>query len=81
MHIRQTDVFARLGGDEFGIVMYGARVDDAKRLLHTVLEALADWPFEWDDRVFAVGASIGVVPVSSESGSVDRVLAAADSAC
>lgn len=80
-HIRGTDLFARLGGDEFGIVMHGAAVEDAKRLLATIHDALADWRFEWGDRVFSVGASIGVVEIGPDSGSVDRIMAAADTAC
>ena len=80
-HVRETDLFARLGGDEFAIVMHGTGVEDAKRLLHTILETLADWRFEWGDRVFSIGASVGVVGIGPDSGSVDQILAAADTAC
>jgi len=80
-HVRTTDLFARLGGDEFAIVMHGVTVDEAKRLLHSVFEALAGWRFQWDGRVFSVGASIGVVGIGPETGSVDELLAAADTAC
>jgi EAL domain-containing protein (putative c-di-GMP-specific phosphodiesterase class I) len=37
--------------------------------------------FVWDDRSFRVGASIGLVPITDNSGTMSDVLSAADSAC
>ena len=35
----------------------------------------------WHDRVFNIGVSIGLIEIGREAGSVEQLLAAADSAC
>jgi EAL domain-containing protein (putative c-di-GMP-specific phosphodiesterase class I) len=35
----------------------------------------------WKDKIFNVGVSVGLVEIARESGSIDEMLAAADSAC
>jgi EAL domain-containing protein (putative c-di-GMP-specific phosphodiesterase class I) len=37
--------------------------------------------FTWEDRVFRLGASIGVVPITADNEDVASILSAADSAC
>ena len=75
------DTLARLGGDEFGILFTDCTVDDARRQARTLLDAVRQYRFLWEDRVFEVGASIGIVPVVGEGGNLAELLSAADSAC
>ncbi len=79
--IRPNDILARLGGDEFGILLEDADLDRARRIADEVCLAVRSFRFAWQDRVFQVGISIGLVPISV--GPLDRVqlLAAADAAC
>ena len=42
---------------------------------------MAEHRFVWRDRIHTVGASIGLVELARDSGSVEEILAAADSAC
>jgi diguanylate cyclase (GGDEF)-like protein/PAS domain S-box-containing protein len=79
--IRNEDVLARLGGDEFGLILLDLELDEARDRALQVLESLNDVRFVWDDRVFQVGASIGIVPVGQTSDSLEALLAAADAAC
>jgi EAL domain-containing protein (putative c-di-GMP-specific phosphodiesterase class I) len=42
---------------------------------------VADYRFVWKDKIFNIGISIGLVEISHVSGTVQDVMAAADSAC
>jgi EAL domain-containing protein (putative c-di-GMP-specific phosphodiesterase class I) len=44
-------------------------------------EAVRNFRFTWEDRVFRLGASIGVVPISADNEDFASILSAADSAC
>jgi GGDEF domain-containing protein len=46
-----------------------------------MLQRVRDYRFEWQDRVFEIGASIGVVMIDDTSGSLEDVLRKADAAC
>jgi len=75
------DTLARLGGDEFGILLTECTLEDATRKARTLLDAVRQYRFLWEDRIFEVGASIGIVPVAGSGGSLAALLSAADSAC
>ena len=79
--LREADTIARLGGDEFGILLESAPLDVAQRIAEDLLQIVKDFRFVWEDKNFEIGASIGVVPVTSESVSVTEVLREADAAC
>ncbi len=79
--VRETDSLGRLGGDEFGVLLQGCPMDKAKAIAEGLRQIVRDFRFAWQERVFEVGASIGLVPITSESGSLTEVLSAADSAC
>ncbi len=58
--LRAEDTVARLGGDEFVVVLEGfASVDDISTIATKILQALAD-PFNLEDEVLFIGASIGI---------------------
>jgi diguanylate cyclase (GGDEF)-like protein/PAS domain S-box-containing protein len=79
--VRWRDTLARLGGDEFGILLESCSLDEAMRTAEALREAVRNFKFTWEERTFRLGASIGVVPISSENVDVASVLSAADSAC
>ena len=79
--VRKRDTLARLGGDEFGVLMEHCTLAQARRIANKVRKAVADFRFIWEDRVFLLGVSIGVVAVTDTSESVSNLLSAADSAC
>ena len=79
--IPENDTLARLGGDEFGILFADCSMEQASSLAQNVLDAVRQYRFQWQDRVFDVGASVGIVPVSGGSGNLSELLSAADSAC
>src|SRR5437773_2401171 len=79
--VRWRDTLSRLGGDEFGILLESCSLDEAMRTAETLREGVRNFRFTWEDRVFRLGASIGVVPITSENEDVASILSAADSAC
>jgi diguanylate cyclase (GGDEF)-like protein/PAS domain S-box-containing protein len=79
--VRDSDTVGRLGGDEFGLLLMGCPLDKARQIADDVCRKVADHRFVWRDRIFNVGASIGLVEISKEAASIEEVLAAADSAC
>lgn len=79
--LRDSDTVARLGGDEFGMLLIGCPLDKARQIADDLCRKIADFRFVWKDRVFQIGASIGIVELARESSSVEDSLAAADSAC
>ncbi|GMQ88884.1 MAG: hypothetical protein BMS9Abin09_0324 [Gammaproteobacteria bacterium] len=79
--IRSHDTLARLGGDEFGVLLEYCAPEYTVKVANTLLNAVQDFRFVWEDKNFVVGASIGVVIIDENSTSITKVLSAADSAC
>ena len=79
--VRESDMLARLGGDEFGLVLTQCDIDHAQRVADAIHTALEGFKFTWDDRVFRVGASIGVLEFRPGEASLTDLLRAADLAC
>jgi diguanylate cyclase (GGDEF)-like protein/PAS domain S-box-containing protein len=79
--VRDSDTVARVGGDEFAMLLAGCPLDKARQIADDVCSAVAEHKFNWQDRSFDIGVSIGLVEVSKDSGSAESVLSAADSAC
>jgi diguanylate cyclase (GGDEF)-like protein/PAS domain S-box-containing protein len=79
--VRDSDTVARLGGDEFGMLLVGCPLDKARQIADDVCRSIAQYRFGWHDRVFNVGVSIGLIEIGREAGTVEQLLAAADSAC
>ncbi len=79
--IRETDTIARLGGDEFGVLFQHCGVDVAKRIAESLLARVKESRFVWKDLAFDVGASIGLVAITSRDHSIAEIMSAADVAC
>jgi diguanylate cyclase (GGDEF)-like protein/PAS domain S-box-containing protein len=79
--VRDSDTVGRVGGDEFGMLLVGCPLEKARQIADDVCRAVNDFRFVWKDRIFNVGVSIGLVEIARESGTMEEVMAAADSAC
>ncbi len=80
-HVRGSDVLARLGGDEFAVLLEGCPPQKAQQIAEAMRQAVHNFQFLWEEKGFTVGISIGLVPISADSGTLTDVLAAADAAC
>jgi diguanylate cyclase (GGDEF)-like protein/PAS domain S-box-containing protein len=79
--VRDSDTVARIGGDEFGMLLIGCPLEKAQQIADDFCRSVNDYRFVWRDKIFNIGVSIGIVEISRESGTLDELLAAADSAC
>ena len=79
--VRDSDTVARLGGDEFALLLVGCPLKKGRQIADDLTRTLNDHRFVWKDRIHNIGASIGLVELARDSGSMEQALAAADSAC
>jgi diguanylate cyclase (GGDEF)-like protein len=79
--VRDSDTVGRLGGDEFGLLLTGCPLEKARQIADDVVQKVNDYRFVWKDKIFTIGVSVGLVEVSGESGALEEVISAADSAC
>jgi len=71
----------RVGSDQFIILLKGQSIDEVKSYAGMLLDNIACTRFEWSDMSYDVTASIGIVPVTSLSGSAESILSDAYLAC
>lgn len=79
--VRTTDVLARMGGDEFAVLLHACPVEQALRIANAIRQDVSNFRFVWREKVFHVGASIGLVVLSDPAASAEEVMEQADSAC
>lgn len=80
-NLRNTDILARLGGDEFGLILVDCNQDTALSIANKLVQSMKEFRFTWNDRIFTVGISIGLLPIDASSGELKDVIAMADAAC
>ena len=78
---RASDTLARLGGDEFALLLEGCPLDKAIEITADLIDAVQQFHFYWEDKVFTIGVSIGLVPVQGRFIDFTELLSAADAAC
>ncbi|MFH8135022.1 diguanylate cyclase [Pantoea osteomyelitidis] len=79
--LRSSDFLARLGGDEFGLLMPGCDIDQAGNVVQRIVEAVNSYRFQWQGRLYQVGASAGLTQIDAQNCQSSDVLSQADIAC
>jgi len=79
--LRSGDIVARLGGDEFGILLEHCQVGQAIQIADKIRQKIKDYRFNWDDKVFEIGVSIGIVGVTKDNADLTTLMSSADVAC
>lgn len=79
--VMHKGIFARLGGDEFGVLLEGDQAQVAYLLSTKLLNVVQEFRFLWDNRMFTLGVSIGLVPWSKDIQTAEQLLSMADAAC
>jgi len=79
--VRDSDTVGRVGGDEFGMLLVGCPLEKARQIADDVCRSVGEHRFVWRDKIFNIGVSVGLVEISRESGTLEELLTAADSAC
>ncbi|HEV7277564.1 MAG TPA: EAL domain-containing protein [Devosiaceae bacterium] len=78
--VRDTDTVARFGGDEFAVVQLDPDQPAAARSLADRIVELLSTPFQIDEHVVSIGASVGVAIAPADGDSAERLLQNADMA-
>ena len=79
--LRDEELLARIGGDEFAVLIENCGVDYAHAAATRMRDAVQGWQFEWGEKNFQVGVSVGVVAITKFSQSLSAIFSEADSAC
>ncbi|WP_445220248.1 GGDEF domain-containing protein [Bradyrhizobium sp. Pa8] len=75
------DLVARLGGDEFGLILPQCSPSTTVDIAERLRRSLELFIFAWDDRCFAVTASIGVACIADGNTTLEDAMRRADAAC
>jgi diguanylate cyclase (GGDEF)-like protein len=78
--LARTDFFARLGGDKFAVVSEDQNEEGGMALARQIHKHIADFEFQWEERVFRLAASIAVVRIQRDIVSFDQLMLMADEA-
>ncbi len=80
-HIRNRDVLGRLGGDEFGLLLENCTLDKALEICEGLVASIKQYNFDWNQRRYHVGVSIGLVAVTEQTNNIEQLMTEADLAC
>ncbi|MDH5712170.1 MAG: EAL domain-containing protein, partial [Gammaproteobacteria bacterium] len=79
--IRDHDTLGRLGGDEFGLLLESCSLEKAIEISEGIVNLVRNYKFNWKDRIFQIGASIGLVYINRDSKDITTLMSEADIAC
>ncbi len=79
--VRHNDLIARLGGDEFGIILVNCPIKQAVLIAENIKNTIKQYQCTWEQHVFDIGVSVGLVPVVSADCSPAEIMINADTAC
>ena len=79
--LRESDHIARLGGDEFGVLLENCRSEEAVDVAEKLRRTVADFTFVWEQNVYSLGVSIGIVHFDHGRLTREEILSCADEAC
>ncbi len=81
-HIRKdTDILSRVGGDEFALILKNCSAEKARSISENICRDIKNYRFNWDNKVFSIGVSIGIVQLDKNTGVIQDVISTVDSAC
>ena len=80
--VRSADILARIGGDEFALLLNGCDVDKAYQVIESLRDAVQDYQFNYEGKLFKIGASFGLTKISvHQTLTISELFATVDSAC
>ncbi|MDQ3186031.1 MAG: EAL domain-containing protein [Pseudomonadota bacterium] len=79
--LRKNDTLARLGGDEFGLLLEDCSTEPALRVAELMKQTVREFHFVWQNKVFPLGVSIGLVTFADGEETLADILRMADAAC
>jgi len=80
-HVNSSEILSRLGGDEFGIIKLNCTLAQVVSKTNEILKLIDEFHFSWDNKLFTVSASIGIVIIDKYTISHVEAQKNADIAC
>jgi diguanylate cyclase (GGDEF)-like protein len=78
---KKEDILARIGGDEFALLLGDCSLESAVRVVERIRKKIEAYRFSWDDKIFTIGVTAGIVAITDDGATNQEVLSAADTAC
>jgi diguanylate cyclase (GGDEF)-like protein len=78
--VQSPNIVARIAGDEFLFILKDTDTQSARNFAAEIKESVQEHRFKWDNKVYTVGASIGIVAVDEATENTATIINAADSA-
>jgi diguanylate cyclase (GGDEF)-like protein len=79
--LREEEMLARIGGDEFAVLLENVSAEYANETATKLRDAVQSWQFQWTEKAFQVGVSVGVVAITRLTPGLAAVMSEADTAC
>ncbi len=76
-----NSILSRMGGDEFAILLKDCTENDAIKITKSIVNALGENTFNWDNMSICITCSVGVRLIDHTAESTQMVHAQADTAC
>ncbi|MDO6566621.1 EAL domain-containing protein [Alteromonas sp. 1_MG-2023] len=74
-------MLARISGDEFAVIFENQPEEATYLQAVQLLNAVQAYRFSWENRIFSLGVSIGMVVCSEPNGTAEQYICMADAAC
>jgi diguanylate cyclase (GGDEF)-like protein len=74
-------VLSRLGGDEFGLLVERCDKPEGLTLVKQLCKVIKGYAFNWNEQVYRLTSSCGVMHVDKDVSSEQAILQCADAAC
>ena len=79
--VRVRDTLAYLQANEFGVLMEHCSLNHAHRIANKILQKAQGIQFFYNDHCFDINVSIGIVPITRQTGNFVELFRQANAAC
>ncbi|NET30729.1 MAG: EAL domain-containing protein [Cyanothece sp. SIO1E1] len=79
--VGSTNILGRLGDDEFGLLLHNCPLQQALKIADELCQSFQEFRFAWQNQMFMIAASIGIVKLEAGKQNLDQVMSNADLAC
>ncbi|MFT4584211.1 MAG: diguanylate cyclase (GGDEF)-like protein/PAS domain S-box-containing protein [Gammaproteobacteria bacterium] len=79
--VRKRDTLARLGADEFALLIEDCSMAQAYTGVEALRQSIDSFKFVWEERVYKISASVGLVSVNDQCEDSNSALSMAGTAC
>ncbi len=80
-NLKKHDILGRLGADEFVVILKNCRLAEAEIIAERIRVVIKQFRYFYQDKLFDISASIGVVALNEEIRNFSGAIRAADLAC